>query len=181
MDRLTSNLLDMSQLESGKMSLIKTDVEIGPLIDELVVLLSAYAEERSIKIEFEAPEEGLSIYCDRDRVFQVIHNLLGNAIKFSDFGGTVSIRLKGANERLRFQFRNTGTGTLPDELPLIFNRFWRSKKTALAGSGLGLYISYGIIEAHGGRMWAESKVGESTTFYFELPAGNLPRLNTDHK
>jgi len=102
-------------------------------------------------------------------VLQILSNLVGNAIKFTPEGGSIFIEAQGAGHEARFSVRDTGQGISEEELPRIFDRFWQAQRMNRAGIGLGLSIGKGLVEAHGGRLWVESKLGAGTTFFFTLP------------
>jgi signal transduction histidine kinase len=111
----------------------------------------------------------VKIECDRDRVLQVLGNLIGNAIKICQPGDSIAVTCVPAGGEALFAVSDTGPGIPEAELPHLFEPYWSAERHAKKGTGLGLYISKGIIEAHGGRLWVESKQGEGATFYFTLP------------
>ena len=115
--------------------------------------------------------EGLHIHCDRDRVLQILSNLVGNAIKFTPEGGSIFIDARVIGHEAQFSVRDTGQGISEAEIPRIFDRFWQAQSKNHAGIGLGLSIVKGLVEAHGGRAWVESTLGVGTTFFFTLPLG----------
>ncbi|MHB8875001.1 MAG: sensor histidine kinase [Myxococcaceae bacterium] len=112
----------------------------------------------------------LQVNADKGRVVQVLVNLLANAIKFTGEHGRVSVSIKREDQAVRFSVKDTGAGIDPSQLPRVFDEFWRAEDTKHLGHGLGLYICKGIVEAHGGRIWAESEKGVGSTFHFTLPA-----------
>jgi signal transduction histidine kinase len=103
-------------------------------------------------------------------LFQVFSNLLGNALKFTNLGGAIEVTAQAAGEDVLFRVCDNGAGIGAAQLPYIFERYWTSREGNPTGSGLGLYISHGIIEAHGGTLWAESVVGQGSVFSFRLAA-----------
>ena len=105
---------------------------------------------------------------DRDRLLHVLSNLLGNALKFSDDGGKVVVRVANTDGAVRISVTDSGHGIPADDLPPIFDRFWQAERKSRAGAGLGLAICKGIVEAHGGCIWAVSQVGRGTTFHLEI-------------
>ncbi|HEY0094315.1 MAG TPA: HAMP domain-containing sensor histidine kinase, partial [Archangium sp.] len=127
------------------------------------------AEARGLKVAAELPDEELWAKCDRTRVLQVLGNLLGNAVKFTADGGQLTVGARVHRDELELWVRDTGTGIRPDALPHVFERYWQAKDAESRGTGLGLYIAKGIVEAHGGRIWAESQLGKGSTFTFTLP------------
>ena len=100
---------------------------------------------------------------------QVFENLIGNAIKFTPPGGRITVSAVASDSDVHFSVADTGAGIAPEELPSVFNRFWRAKNTRRDGAGLGLQICKGIVEANGGRIWVESDPGRGTTFHFTVP------------
>jgi signal transduction histidine kinase len=116
-----------------------------------------------------APAPATTIWCDRDRVLQVHANLIGNALKFSASGGRVEASFEAGERFLTFAIRDTGQGITEDALPRVFDAYWSTARRSGDGTGLGLFISKGIVEAHGGRIWIESRIGEGTTVRFTMP------------
>jgi signal transduction histidine kinase len=106
---------------------------------------------------------------DHERVLQVLANLLSNAIKFTPAGGRISFRVEPVGPDVRFSVADTGSGIPSHQLEAVFKRFWQARSEDWRGLGLGLYISKGIIETHGGRIWAESQLGKGSTFSITLP------------
>ncbi|MGQ0834369.1 MAG: sensor histidine kinase [Gammaproteobacteria bacterium] len=106
---------------------------------------------------------------DRDRLGQVLSNLVSNALKFTPPQGRVSVRARLHHDNIHVSVQDTGPGVHPDSLPHIFDRFWQADRTSSAGAGLGLQIAKGIVEAHRGSIWAESELGRGTTFHFTVP------------
>ena len=106
---------------------------------------------------------------DRERVLQIFTNLVGNAVKFTPKGGSITITATAAGPAVRFSVKDTGSGIAPENLPHVFDRFWQARARARSGAGLGLAIARGIVEAHGGEIGVESTVGVGTEMYFTLP------------
>jgi signal transduction histidine kinase len=109
------------------------------------------------------------VSCDRDRVVQVLENLIGNALKFTPPGGSVTLSVERAHGDVRLTVADTGPGIAEEQIPWIFDRFWTGRGKAGAGTGQGLYIAKGIVEAHGGKIWVETKAGIGSRFSFTLP------------
>ncbi|HDJ38774.1 MAG TPA: sensor histidine kinase [Methanosarcinales archaeon] len=164
--RLINNLLDMSKIRSGKLELNLTELSISALIADVVSDIQLLSEERGVTCIVDVPE-GVTITGDRDRIEQVLVNLVNNAIKFTPKGGTVSISLVEYDDCVRIYVRDTGIGISPDDLAHIFEEFWQVEKSK--GTGLGLMISANIVREHGGAIWATSNVGAGSTFGFMLP------------
>jgi signal transduction histidine kinase len=170
MERMVSDLLDLTSIEAGHLSVDRQGHEIYGLIRDAFEMLSPLARAKSIDLRVEVLTPPRSVLCDRERVLQVFSNLVGNAIKFTKEGGSVAIRAELQRNQACFAVRDNGPG-IPETLRLhLFERYWQaedaSKKT---GRGLGLYIAKGIVEAQGGRIWFDSELGAGSTFYFTLP------------
>jgi signal transduction histidine kinase len=119
----------------------------------------------------ENASEGLTIDGDAERVRQVLANLVGNAMKFTEPGGTITVRAKLWEHTVLFSVADTGSGIPPEHLPHLFELYWHARRNARSsGSGYGLAIARGLVEAHGGRIWVESVLGEGSTFFFTIPA-----------
>jgi PAS domain S-box-containing protein len=167
--RLIRELLDVARIESGGLPLATKPEDPNHLIEEVVQLQHPLVEEKTISLSVDVPERLPSIVVDRDRIFQVFENLIGNAIKFTSAGGRITIHAELHGEEILFAISDTGQGIPEEEMPNLFSPFWQALKGTKEGSGLGLAISRGIIEAHHGKIWAESEVGRGSTFYFTLP------------
>ena len=168
--RLIDSLLDMSRLESGRFQIQKQPVAIGEVIHDAVESFYGVASEKGMVIEEDIPQDLPEIEVDGNRVKQVIANLLSNAIKFSNGGREVKVRAELRDNEVLVQVIDHGIGIPEQAMPHLFERFYRAKDSmARGGAGLGLYISKQIIEAHGGRIWAESQPGKGSTFSFTLP------------
>ena len=169
MNRLTSDLLDVTKIESGHLALKTESLEINSLVREVLEIFRPLAKERQIHIEARLGPDCQEASGDRDRIIQVLSNLIHNAVKFTKVGGNITIQTRQVDGELEFQVRDTGSGIAEDQLAHVFERFWQAKSTAHQGTGLGLSIAKGIIEAHGGKIWTESKVGVGSSFAFRLP------------
>ncbi|MGD0795343.1 MAG: PAS domain S-box protein [Dehalococcoidales bacterium] len=167
---LINSLLDMSRLESGRFQINKKLMPVRESITDPVKSFYSLARDKNITLREEIPERLPDIEVDDDRLRQVVINLLGNAIKFSDPGGSVTVKVEERKGQLLFQVSDRGIGISEEAKQHLFERFYRAEgEMVRGGTGLGLYISKQIIEAHGGRIWAESKLGEGSTFSFTLP------------
>jgi PAS domain S-box-containing protein len=170
MVRLIQDLLDISSLEAGRLRLEKSHEPPEPIIRKVIEALEAEAQHKSLKLETTSTlEETLRIDCDPHRIQQVLTNLIGNAIKFTDAGGSVLVRAEPRGREVCFSIADSGPGIPASDLPHIFERFWSAGKGLQAGTGLGLSIAKGLVETHGGRIWAESQMGVGTTFFFTVP------------
>ncbi|WP_437677398.1 GAF domain-containing sensor histidine kinase [Sorangium sp. So ce131] len=170
MSRLIRDLLDLAKLDGGHMSIQPVPHDVAGLLGDALELLREEAAEKSLRLEH-GVELGVDrALCDRDRILQVIANLVGNAIKFTPAGGEVAIRAQPWGRDVLVSVSDTGPGIPEDQRARIFERYWQAKETAHKGTGLGLSIAKALVEVHGGRIWVESKVGEGSTFFFTLPA-----------
>jgi chemotaxis family two-component system sensor kinase Cph1 len=168
MNGLIHDLLDLAQIESGRFDLAPSPCAASRLVADAVAMLAPIAEAKGVRLAWRGDGEAW-VLADAERVFQVLSNLLGNAIKFTPAGGSVTVGLHAEPAAVRFAVRDTGPGIPAIELAHVFDRYWQARRGRSAGSGLGLYIAKGIVDAHGGRLWAESVVGAGATFSFTLP------------
>jgi signal transduction histidine kinase len=168
MDRLVGDLLDVVSIEAGRLALSPRRDEPSELLSETTEVFFAIAAAKGISLQSATGPGSVRVSYDRERVLQVLANLVGNAIKFTPKGGSIELRLEPIDGGLRFSVTDTGIGVAPEKLERIFDRFWRADERQ-TGVGLGLYISKCIVEAHGGRIWVDSRVGEGSTVYFTLP------------
>jgi two-component system, chemotaxis family, sensor kinase Cph1 len=141
----------------------------GSMVEEAVELIRSVAEEKHVAIHHAAIAPELRVNADRDRVLQVFSNLLGNAVRFTPSGGSVDVGVEALHAEVCFAIRDTGPGIAADQVTRVFERGWHAPPTEGGGTGLGLYICKGIVEAHGGRIWVESRPGAGSTFSFTLP------------
>jgi signal transduction histidine kinase len=168
-DRLIQELQDVTRIETGHLSLALRPEATHPLLEAIVDLQRTLATENSLSLQLVAPERLPAINADRDRIFQVFENLIGNAVKFTPPGGRITIGAEPRGAEVVFSVSDTGPGIPEDEIPQIFAPFWQALTSGSVGAGLGLAISRGIVEAHHGRIWVESEVGRGSTFYFTIP------------
>jgi signal transduction histidine kinase len=142
-------------------------VESRELVEDARLAVSPLAEAKGLTVAMELIDVP-RLEVDPERIFRVLSNLLGNAIKFTPEGGTITIRTERRADDLSIAVADTGPGIAADQLPHIFERYWKDQSTSQPGSGLGLYIAHGIVEAHGGKIWAESSAA-GARFTFSLP------------
>lgn len=172
--RLINDLLDLSRIEAGKIDLRATNLSLVALTKEVAENLRPMAAEKLISLEVLARESDVTAWADRDKVVQVLMNLIGNAVKFTPTDGkvTVDVRRNG-DEWVEVSISDTGPGVPSDEVSRIFDKFYqiaRADRQKTKGTGLGLAISKALVEMHGGRIWVESEAGKGSTFSFALPA-----------
>jgi len=168
MNRLIQDLLDVAKLEAGRVGIDARSIDVEPLMNEANEMLAPLAAEKSVRLNVAVGGALPTITADGGRVLQVLSNLVGNAIKFTPAGGGIAIRADAAPGGVRFSVSDTGEGIAPEQLEKIFGGFWQANPADRRGIGLGLTIAKGIVEAHGGRIWVESRLGEGTTFHFTL-------------
>ena len=168
MNTLLEDLLDTSKIDAGRYTITAQPLEVAEMFEEANALLSPLALDKDIEISFHS-EPALTIHADPERLFQVLSNLVGNAIKFTPRRGKIGVVAMAAGDDIVFSVRDTGEGIAKDQLPHVFDRYWTLKEGNPTGTGLGLYITQGIVEAHGGRIVAESEEGCGTEFRFTVP------------
>ncbi|MDR3709025.1 MAG: ATP-binding protein [Capsulimonadaceae bacterium] len=167
--RLSADLLDLSRVESRPVT--KTPNDLGELAIEVSGRLAAQAREAGIALTVDV-NPPLVATCDSDEIAQVLVNLLDNAIKYTTRGGSVTVRAEEDNGEIILAISDTGIGILRQDLPRLFERFYRADKArsrASGGTGLGLAIVKHIVERHGGRVWVESEYNKGSTFFFAVP------------
>jgi signal transduction histidine kinase len=170
MRRLIEDLLDVTRLEGGKRLPIEPRaVDIEPLLRDTCELFKSQAAASGITLRYQVARDLPPVHADRHRVLQVLSNLVGNAMKFTPSGGTISFRADARDGDVLFTVADTGPGIPKEHLGDIFNPYWQAKRAERMGAGLGLPIAKGIVESHGGQIWVESEPGKGTKFYFTLP------------
>ena len=179
MRRLVSDLLDAVRIQTGRLTLDLEAVTVGAIVDQAEEMARPLAAERSVTLERSATDRATRLLVDRARIQQVLGNLLGNAIKFTKPGGRVVLEASIGDGVAVFKVRDTGPGIPPERLPLIFDQFWQGDSKDRRGVGLGLAIAKAIVEAHGGSIAVESRVGEGSTFSFTLPVPAADDLPTE--
>ncbi|MFL6233515.1 MAG: ATP-binding protein [Thermoanaerobaculia bacterium] len=169
MVRLIGDLVDVTSIDAGKLAITPLSQDLSALVAEAAAMFGPVASTKGISLLSESAESSVLADFDHDRMMQVLANLLSNAIKFTPDGGKVSIRVGHAEGKALCRVSDTGPGIPGDLLESVFERFWQAGNNDRRGLGLGLYISRCIVEAHGGSIWAESRMGEGSSFYFTLP------------
>jgi signal transduction histidine kinase len=169
-DRLVRDLLDISSMESGNFAVQQDSVDLRALLQETRQLFDMQARAGRVALHCEIDAGVGHVSADRDRLSQVIANLLENAFKFASEGGSVSLRAHRREDDVEIVVQDSGQGIPAAELPRIFDRFWQGDRASRTGAGLGLAICKGVVEAHGGRIWAESTLGDGTTFHVTIPS-----------
>jgi PAS domain S-box-containing protein len=169
-NRLIEDLLDVSRLEGkGGLTVEPRPVAVEKLARETTDMLGSAADAASISLRVEIARGLVPVCADAPRIVQVLGNLVGNALKFTPRGGVVRITAEPLGQEVVFTVADTGPGIPPEQLSHLFDRFWQARPAEGRGAGLGLAIAKGIVEAHGGRIWAESQLGHGSRFAFTLP------------
>ena len=168
---LLNDLLDLSKLEAGKMRLDMTPVDLADLVRACITEQAVRLREKNLRCEIKAISTATGCVCDRNRILQVITNVVANAIKFSPEGGEIAIQLECLKSVCRVQVSDEGIGIPEVELEQVFDKFYQSSgnRSQAGGTGLGLAICREIIDLHRGRIWAENNTGQGTSILFEIP------------
>jgi signal transduction histidine kinase len=170
LERITHSLLDLSRLDAGLVHLDLADHPVGELIETATATFKNMAQEKGITLSVQEPIPQITLRCDRARFESALNNLLDNAVKFIPPGGCVEIGAEQVEETLRLWVQDDGPGINPDDVPHIFDRFYRGPDSPVEGSGLGLAIVQSVVRAHGGRVSVESQPNEGSRFVIELPS-----------
>jgi PAS domain S-box-containing protein len=169
MTRLIQDLLDVSRMEAGRLSVEGAPLDARQFLAQSVQSLQGLADAAGIELQRQAPDALPLVWADRDRLAQVLENLVGNALKFTGSGGRIAVGAQERESDVLFWVRDSGAGIPPEHLQHVFDRFWQARRTEREGAGLGLPIVKGVVESHGGRVWVESTPGEGTCFFFTIP------------
>jgi two-component system phosphate regulon sensor histidine kinase PhoR len=172
LSRLVDQLLDLSRLESGDVHLEREPLALGPLVERVLSEVRLARDDRGIVAANRIPPDLPMIEADRERIHQLLFNLLDNAFRFSPPGGTVTVHAVQSNGWCEVAVEDEGPGIPAEHLGLVFERFYRvdpSRSREDGGTGIGLAIARSVVDAHGGRIWAESDEGGGSTFHFVLP------------
>jgi PAS domain S-box-containing protein len=169
MNHLIQDLLDVARVEGGRLTIKPQRLSGAQLVAESVQAQEPLATAAALSLEMDVPADLPAIWVDRDRLLQILDNLVGNAVKYTPPGGRITVGARRRDPHIVFWVTDTGAGIAPKDLPHVFERLWQAKHGDRAGAGLGLTIVKGIVDAHGGRIWVESKLGAGTTFYFSIP------------
>ncbi|MGI8547113.1 MAG: sensor histidine kinase [Gemmatimonadaceae bacterium] len=169
MNRLIQDLLDVRRIDSDRLSIEPRSVPAVALLGEATEMLRLLAAASRLDLVLDAPDDLPNVLADPPRIHQVLSNLIGNAIKFTPQGGRITLRGTRNEADMRVAVCDTGPGIPAEQLPHIFGQFWQGTRADHRGIGLGLAIAKGIVEAHRGRIWVESTVGEGSKFFFTLP------------
>ncbi len=181
MDRLIGDLLDFALIRAERLTLQRGEIDSTVVVQESLEMFRPVASEKSLRLD-EQVDGDLRIIGDHDRVLQILSNLVGNAIKFTGEGGSIVVRAEASEHEAVFTVADTGEGMAPEVVSSIWERYWQAKRRVDGGGvGLGLSIAKGLVEAHGGRIWAESTLGVGTTVYFTIPLATVTLAHRDGK
>ena len=171
MNQLIEDLLEVALVEAGRLSLESAPLLAAELARDVVEMQRPLAEAAGLTVSLEVEPDVRTAWGERRRLLRVFDNLIGNATKFTPRGGRIVVRVAVKNDDVIFSVIDSGVGIAADAVPHVFDRFWQATTRARRlGAGLGLPITKGIVEAHGGRIWVESEVGRGTSFFFTIPA-----------
>jgi two-component system phosphate regulon sensor histidine kinase PhoR len=170
LNRLVNEVLELSRIETGQLELYRAETELGELLERAAARLEAQAQQSDIGIELDVAADLPLPNVDASRIEQVLLNLLQNALNFTPSGGSVTLAAALDDDHIVVRVQDTGIGIAPDDLPHIFERFYKADRArSSGGTGLGLAIAKHLVERHGGQIWAESQLGQGTTVSFTLP------------
>ena len=178
LSRLVSSLLDISKIQAGERKFTKTTFDICELSRQVLISSEQRIESKHLDVDFRCDSDNMYVIGDTDAIHQVVYNLFDNGIKFSREGGKYVIEIREIAQKIEISVFNEGDGISENDLPYVFDRFYKSDKSRgldKTGVGLGLYISRTIIEAHNESIWVDSKQGEWCKFTFTLPKGSAPK------
>jgi len=169
LSRLVSDLLDISKIESGKMQLKKETVNVNKIIEENLTGFDKVMKDKKHVFQRELSKDIPDINADIDKITQVFINLLNNAVKYTQEGGTIRVKTVSLQREIMVEVSDTGEGIAPENIDKIFDKFTRVTAEKKEGTGLGLPIAKDIVSLHNGRMWVKSELKKGTQFYFTLP------------
>ena len=169
MNSLIGNLLDMAQIKAGRLTIQGQSLMIESIVAEAVEAMQPLVAKRNQHLSHAITPGLPPVWADRDRLLQVFANLIGNAVKFTPDGGTITVRATLRKSEVCVAVQDTGIGITPDQQDHVYDRFWQAEDGSRKGAGLGLAIVKGIVDASGGQLWMKSKPGDGTTFFFTLP------------
>jgi len=167
--RLVMDMLDLSKIEAGKMEIRREKFDMVALVDEILTAQEREIAKKQITLERNISRSVSPIWADKDRISEVIINLISNAVKYTPNNGSVAVKLLGTKREIRFEISDTGEGVKKQDFLKIFDKFKRVTAERQEGTGLGLPIAKDIVELHRGKIWVESEFGKGSKFIFVLP------------
>ena len=156
MEYLIKSLLDVASIEAGRLTVFPAPVRVDDVLDEAMEMFGGIVAAKSVHLEKIVKQPRMVMRADRERVLQILSNLVGNAVKFTPPDGRITLSAERDEQGIRFAVADTGSGIAGEDQPHIFDRFWKLDKNGARGTGLGLFIVKGLVDAHGGRLWVES-------------------------
>ena len=175
--RLVNDLQTLSLVEAGELPLKYEKVNLAELIHDINTSFSGQMDAAGVKLIIETPAGPLIIEADPERLDQIVSNLILNALRYTQSGGTITLKVEAADQCVRIIIKDNGEGIQPDDMPFIFDRFWKGDRSRSrvdgSGSGLGLAISRKLVESHGGQITVESELGLGTAFTIDLPVDEI--------
>jgi PAS domain S-box-containing protein len=185
LQRLVTELLDLSKIEDGNLELHRSTIDLRDVAQQVQNDYKNQAIDKKIRLHLSKPPEPVSAHVDRDKIIQVFHNLVSNAIRYTERGGDIWIRIEDTRDKeIVCSVSDTGIGIAEENMRDLFSKFkqfGQPKGSDYKGTGLGLAIAKGLVEKHGGRMWVESEPGKGSTFYFSIPRVNTTDLASGKK
>ena len=169
MNRLIQDLLDITRLDAGHLVIEPARVPPAEVVADAVEAHKPHAVTAGCELRSDLVQGLADVWAERDRLLQIFDNLIGNALKFTEAGGQITVGARPRDGEILFWVADTGCGMTSEEVTHLFDRFWQARKADRRGAGLGLAIVKGIVDAHGGRIWVESTPGRGSTFFFTLP------------
>jgi signal transduction histidine kinase len=169
MEYLIRSLLEASRIEAGHLSVAREPCAVASLLSSTLEMFGGLAAQKAIALEQNTAPHNLVVNGDREQIIQALSNLLSNAMKFTPAGGKIEVRAHAEASHVRFEVRDDGPGIAREHIKHLFDRYWKADIGGRKGSGLGLYIAKGIVDAHGGRIWVDSEPGRGSAFFFEIP------------
>ena len=170
MDHLIRGMLDLATIEAGRLSVCTAPCSVASIAETMTDVFAPLCTAKQITLRCTLEPRELQVNADRDRVLQVLYNLLGNAVKFTPVGSEITLEVRREGTWATFCVADQGPGVPPEQQPQVFDRFWRSTGSAVKGTGLGLFIAKGIVNAHGGKIWIDTSTNGGARFHFTLPA-----------
>lgn len=168
MTRMIADLMDMANIRAGRIAVTPQPHRLGGILDEAILVHEPLAQARNIELVAITDAADMQVLCDRERILQVLANLLGNAIKFSGEGTRITVTAEQTADAVRIAVSDQGPGIAAKELPRVFDAYWSGSNNRQSGTGLGLYITRRIMEAHGREIGIRSEVGTGTTVHFDV-------------